>query len=184
MAHRQVYTRNIELMRWGLVPFWAKDIKMGYSLINARSESIQEKPTFRQPFHKQRCLIPSDGYYEWKKDGSGSKTPSIPYYFSCLDHKPFFFAGIWDRWHMEPENDLLSCSIITCAANEIVAPIHDRMPVMLNPEDSWNWLLMEDPNQLKAFLKPFPADQMTAYPVSRQVNSPSNDLPGLVDPIS
>ena len=131
-------------MRWGLIPPWAKDINIGYSLINARSETIHEKPAFRNAFRNRRCLILADGFYEWKKDENQKKNPSIPFYFSLMDHRPFMFAGLWENW-ISPNNEKInSFTIITCEANEIVSPIHNRMPVILDDLNCWNWLEMNN----------------------------------------
>jgi len=176
--------RKIDIMRWGLIPAWAKDINIGYSLINARSETIHEKPSFRNAFRNKRCLILADGFYEWKKEENPKKNPSIPYYFSLIGHRPFMFAGLWESWTSPANEKINSCSIITCEANELVSPIHNRMPVILDDNNCWSWLEMNNPDDLRIIMQPFKADKMIVQPVSRFVNSPSNDHPGLIDPIS
>ena len=129
--------RQIEFLHWGLVPSWAKDMSIGNRMINARAESLTEKPSFHSAFAKRRCLILADGYFEWRKN---SKGPSIPYRFTLKNRAPFAIAGLWENWQKPEAGELKSCKIITCAANEIVLPIHDRMPVILPREKYWSWL--------------------------------------------
>jgi putative SOS response-associated peptidase YedK len=167
-------------MRWGLVPFWAKDIKIGYKMINARAETINEKPAYKHPFQKQRCLILADGFYEWKKQEKEKQ----PYRFQLKNGEPFAFAGLWDRWD-KGEETLYSCTIITTKPNNLTKEVHDRMPVIL-PEDAYDlWLNpnMTDIDYLKSLLVPYPEEEMAAYPVSTLVNSPKNDVPPVMDPI-
>ena len=167
--------RVIKLMRWGLVPFWAKDPTIGNRLINARAETITEKASFKTPLKKNRCLVPASGFYEWKKD-ERIKT-KIPIYFRLKNEQPFAFAGIWDDWK-KPEGDrLLTFTIITTMANELMKPIHDRMPVILHSNDESKWLDPEliDLDSLVTLLIPYPSDLMKAYEVSTIVNSPKND---------
>jgi putative SOS response-associated peptidase YedK len=177
--------RELHWLRWGLIPSWAKDPAIGYKLINARAETASEKPSFRSAFKHRRCLIPSDGFYEWQRL-EGSKTKKQPYYFSLRDNNPFAFAGLWERWE-SPEGDIVeTCTILTTEANELVSPIHDRMPVILHPKDYDLWL---DPNftssdSLQALLNPYPSEAMIAYPVSSKVNSPKNDSPECNQPTS
>jgi len=173
--------RRVASMRWGLVPSWAKDPAIGSRMINARSETLEEKPAFRGAFRSRRCLILADGFYEWQKSGTG-KGPSTPFYFRRADSKPFAFAGLWESWRTPEGQDLRTCTIITCAANGLVAPVHERMPVILSGEDSWSWLTPHPPPVLSAFLRPYPAEAMVRYPVSRAVNSPDRDGPELVQP--
>ncbi|MBE3071621.1 MAG: SOS response-associated peptidase [Acidobacteria bacterium] len=171
---------RVELYRWGLVPSWAKDPGIGDRLINARAETIAEKPSFRRVYRRRRCLVLADGFYEWRQEpGNRLKTPM---YIRLASGRPFAFAGVWDVWR-PPEGDLLhSCAIITTAPNALMQVIHNRMPVIL-PQDAYTrWL---DPNEqppenLDTLLAPFPADAMTAYPVSRFVNSPQNEGPGCI----
>jgi putative SOS response-associated peptidase YedK len=163
--------KNIELFRWGLIPAWAKDVSIGNRMINARSETLSEKPSFRAAFARRRCLILADGFFEWQHS---SKTHSQPYYFQLEPHKAFAFAGLWESWQPAEGAPLLSCTIITCAANARVAPLHDRMPVILEGERMWDWLSPSAlPNDLQSLLVPYPAENMTSYPVSPRVNSPA-----------
>ncbi len=175
--------RAVDFMRWGLVPSWAKDISIGNKLINARSETLMEKPSFRTAFARRRCLILADGFYEWQKL-AGVKKSSLPFLFQLLDRKPFAFAGLWEFWQ-SPEGDALkSCTIITCEPNELVAPVHDRMPVILDQKTAWGWLQAAPLTQLTSFLKPYPAEQMRAYPVNRWVSDPNRDDPSLIQPVA
>jgi putative SOS response-associated peptidase YedK len=165
---------DAQLFHWGLVPFWAKDPKIGTRLINARAETIAEKPAFRTPFKKHRCLVLADGFYEWDRKGARR----VPYRVVLKDEKPFALAGICDYWKDESGKELRSFSIITTDSNQLIAKIHDRMPVILLPQDEKVWL---DPglDLMKALkmLRPYPADDMKMYPVSTLVNNPKNDLP-------
>src|SRR5512135_3759995 len=139
--------RRAEMMRWGLIPFWAKDPAIGSRLINARSETIVEKPAFKNAFAKRRCLILADGFYEWQK-GAGPKGRAQPFLFKLEDDKPFAFAGLWEFWK-DPEGETLNtCTIITTAANELVRPVHERMPVMLSGDAMWAWLGQDKPQDL------------------------------------
>lgn len=172
-------------LRWGLVPFWAKDPKIGYKMINARSETVAQKPAFRQPFQKRRCLIPADGFYEWKKDG----TKKVPFRFRRKDRGLFAFAGLWDVWRPPDEPDaepLFTCTILTTQANEVVAPVHDRMPVILSDEAAWRmWLDPDVPGDGVAhLLRPAPADDMETYEVSPIVNSARNDSVECIQPVN
>lgn len=174
--------RSVEWLRWGLIPFWAKDESIGSRLINARSETVMEKPSFRQAFARRRCLILADGFYEWKRPKE-KKAPSTPYYFQRKDQQAFAFAGLWEQWRDPNGKDVRSCTLLTTAANGVVAPVHDRMPVMLSGKDLWAWLAEAEPEKHLALLKPFPADWMSAVPVSRAVNSPQLDGPDLLRPV-
>lgn len=172
-AVRDAQTRNIELLRWGLVPSWAKDITMGDRMINARSETLTEKPAFKNAYAKRRCLILADGFFEWHRAASGSK---IPYYFKLKTGKPFAFAGLWEFWRSPDGDELRTCTIITTAANTLVAQHHERMPVILPLVAHVPWLALQTPAaELKLLLAPYPPEEMTAYPVSKAVNSPAND---------
>jgi putative SOS response-associated peptidase YedK len=165
---------QMHIQRWGLVPGWAKDVKIGYKMINARSETILEKPSFRTAFKKRRCLIPADGFYEWKKEGKGKQ----PFHFGMKDDSLFAFAGIWERWK-SPEGPVVeSCAILTTTPNELVADVHDRMPVILPAAQYELWLTAEAERvaQLQDLLVPYPAVEMKRYPVSSAVNSPKNDM--------
>ena len=180
--------RTLSMLRWGLIPSWAKDPAIGHKLINARSETAAEKPSFRAAFRHRRCLIPADGFYEWRRE---SKTRR-PWLFALKDGAPFAFAGLWETWTVpagaaltgslaerSPGDAVETCTILTTAANETVAPVHGRMPVIL-PPDAWDaWLAGED-----VPLAPYPAGEMTAWPVSTHVNRPANDDPRCIEPIS
>jgi putative SOS response-associated peptidase YedK len=175
--------RKAEWMRWGLIPFWAKDPTIGSRLINARSETIHEKPAFKNAFAKRRCLVLADGFYEWQK-GTGPKGRSQPYFFRRKDESPFAFAGLWEFWRSPEGEEVRSCTIITCDANELVKPVHDRMPAMLSGDDLWLWLKQDRPGDLLGMLKPYPVDQMECYPVSAMVNRPEVETPELVRPVA
>ena len=169
---------RMEHFRWGLIPSWAKDPKIGNRMINARSETLAEKPSFRTAYKRRRCLVLADGYYEWRREGDrGGKTP---YYIRMESEKPFAFAGLWESWRQAGEDtSLQSCTIITCPPNEKLERIHDRMPVILEAEEYDLWLSPKEQAsaELNHLLKPYPAEEMTAYPVSRLVNQPKNDSP-------
>jgi len=169
---RDFDSRNLEWARWGLIPSWAKDASIGSRMINARAETLPEKPSFRPLLHKKRCLILANGFYEWQKKGS-TKAKGQPYFFQMKDEKPFAFAGLWDHWQPEPDKDVVSCTIITCPANACVAPIHERMPVMLTGEKMWAWLTTPAFSQAGLLLQPYPADLMLAQPVSDLINNPA-----------
>ncbi len=160
-------------MRWGLIPAWARDSAMGMNLINARAETVAEKPSFRKPFQERRCLVLADGYYEWKREGSRKQ----PYYIRLNSERPFAFAGLWDRWTGVDGQAIESCAILTTTPNERLASIHDRMPVILPPAAYEPWLDpgLQDAMHLAPFLTSFPADAMSAVPVSRLVNDPRVD---------
>ena len=167
---------------WGLIPSWAKDPTIGSRLINARGETIAEKPSFRGGYKYKRCLIFADGFYEWKtQPGTKIKTP---YFIHMKDRKPFAFAGLWDEWHSPDGSQIKSCTIITTDPNELMSTLHNRMPVILNRTDYAEWLdaAPQTPDKLQPLIKPFPAERMSAYPVSMLVNSPQNDRPELIQP--
>ena len=169
---------------WGLIPMWAKDPSIGNRMINARGETLEEKPAFRGSLKYKRCLILADGFYEWK--GAEGKKVKTPYFIHMKDRKPFAFAGLWDSWNSPDGSLVKSCTIITTEPNELTELIHNRMPVILHPRDYAKWLdpSPQTPDQLKPLIKPFPADLMDAYPVSTLVNTPANDIPELVVPAS
>ncbi len=176
-------TRSLDYMLWGLVPSWARDISIGSRLINARAETITEKPSFRTAFRRRRCLILADGFYEWNKANKARGISAQPFYFQVNGGKPFAFAGLWEIWE-SPEGDVLkSCTIITTQANELVAPVHERMPVILTPETAWAWLEDRPAAQLLEMLKPFPAEKMNAHPVSPLVNDSRREDPAMVLPV-
>ena len=168
---------------WGLIPMWAKDPAIGNRLINARGETLAEKPSFRGSYRHKRCLILADGFYEWKAFG-GRKTKT-PYYIHMQDRKPFALAGLWDHWESPDGSSIKSCTIITTTPNELMGAIHDRMPVILHSRDYAKWLdpAPQTPENLHPLIKPFPADAMTAYPVSTLVNKATSDVPQMVVPI-
>ncbi|MBE9053205.1 SOS response-associated peptidase [Nostocales cyanobacterium LEGE 11386] len=172
--------REFQQLRWGLIPSWAKDPSMGAKLINARAETVAEKPAFRSAFKHRRCLVLADGFYEWQRQ-NGKKQP---FYFHLSDGQPFGFAGLWERWRTEDE-EITSCTILTTAANELLQPIHDRMPVILAPQDYDLWLnpQIQTPEPLQQLLCPYPAQAMTAYPVSTWVNKPQHDSPECIVPL-
>jgi len=169
---------------WGLIPMWAKDPIIGNRLINARGETIAEKPSFRGSFKHKRCLILADGFYEWKST-AGKKTKT-PYFIHMKDRTPFAFAGLWDAWESSDGSSIKTCTIITTEPNELMESLHNRMPVILHPRDYGKWLYAspQTPENLLPLIKPYPADDMSAYPVSMLVNKPSNDSPELVVPAS
>ena len=167
---------------WGLIPSWAKDPKIGNRMINARAETLAEKPSFRAAFRRRRCLIPADGFYEWRQEpGQKRKTPM---FIRLESGQPFALAGLWESWHAPDGSNILSCTIITTQPNDLVEKIHNRMPVILPPESYSLWLEPgeADPERLQALLKPYPASEMMAYPVSTLVNNPSNDLAACIAP--
>ena len=173
----------LDKFHWGLVPFWAKDISIGNKMINARSETIAEKPSFRNAFKKRRCLIVADGFYEWK----GEKGYKQPMFITLPDRKPFAFAGLWETWNKKPDSDSIykSCTIITTQASESFSEIHHRMPVILNSEIYEPWLDLQnhDLDELKKILKREIITELVSYPVSKQVNSASNNNPVCIEPI-
>jgi putative SOS response-associated peptidase YedK len=173
--------RRLGMLRWGLVPYWAKEASIGNRMINARSESVAEKPAYRWSFRKQRCLIPTDGFYEWKKEGKAKQ----PYFIHRKDAKPFALAGLWARWKDPERGPLDTFTILTTDANELIRPLHDRMPVILDPKDFGLWLdpAVEDRERLEPLLTPFDPAQMETYPVSRAVNSPAHDAADCVAPL-
>jgi putative SOS response-associated peptidase YedK len=162
--------------RWGLVPHWAKEAAKGSLLINARAESVALKPAFREAFHRRRCLIPADGFYEWKQEGARRR----PHVFRMRDGRPFAFAGLWER-RQSPDSPapLDSCAILTTGPNELLRDVHDRMPVILHPRDYAVWLdpTTVDAEALKELLQPYPAAEMTGHPVGPRVNNPRFDGP-------
>lgn len=168
-------------LRWGLIPFWAKDEKAGYKMINARAETIDEKASFRNAYKKKRCLIIADSFYEWKK------TPErkIPMRIKLKNHAPFGMAGLWESWKSPEGISIYSCSVITTVPNELMTSIHDRMPVILKPEDEKDWLnpSINDPAYLQRYLKSFDSEQMEAFEVSTDVNSTKNNTPNLIQQI-
>ena len=169
---------KIHLHQWGLIPHWAKSAQHGYKLINTRAETILEKPMFRTPFQKHRCLLLADGFYEWQKTSGGKQ----PHRIVLENEAPFAFAGIWSLWQDERQSKIFSFSIITTEANSVVAEIHSRMPVILHPKDEQKWLTTSSEDAM-ALLKPYPASLMRTYEVARLVNSPKNDSPEVIQPL-
>ncbi|MGG3278971.1 SOS response-associated peptidase [Paenibacillus solani] len=174
--------RILEGYRWGLVPFWAKDIKIGYKMINARAETIQSKPAFRHLISRNRIIIPSDGFYEWKREGKDKKQP---YRFQIKSKGVYGFAGLYDEWTDPDGEKLRSCTIITTQPNDLVANVHDRMPVILDNKaiDIWLDPEVEDKEKLQKLLTPFPAASMLSYPVSAAVGNVKNTGSELIDEI-
>ncbi|WP_042334468.1 SOS response-associated peptidase [Desulfosporosinus meridiei] len=174
---------NLLLMfRWGLIPYWAKDESIGNKLINARAETLAEKPSFRRSFEEKRCLVLADGFYEWKKEGRIKK----PYRITLQDGRPFAFAGLWDSWLSPTGQTINSCAIITTTPNKLMEPIHNRMPVILpqGMESLWLDSGAIPSREVKGLLTPFPAEGMVAYEVSPLVNSPRNDEPECIVPVN
>jgi putative SOS response-associated peptidase YedK len=174
--------RLLEIMKWGLIPSWSKDPKISNKLINARAEGINEKPSFRSAFKSRRCLIVADGFYEWRKNDDGTKTPM---HIRMEDGEPFGFAGLYEHWK-EPESGewLTTCTIITTTPNDLMAPIHNRMPVIMPHESYSLWLDrdIQEAGELLPLLKPFDPDKMTAYAVSTRVNNVANESSELITP--
>lgn len=172
--------RELAMMRWGLIPPWSKDLKMAAAMINARAETLTQKPSFRTAFRRRRCLIVADGFYEWRKLPSGQQ----PYFITAKDGEPFAFAGLWERWEKSPDGrPVESCTIVTTEANEVLRPIHDRMPVLLSPGDFDAWLDVEGWPAEKAaqLLKPLPAERIVLVAVTTRVNSVLNDDPSCIE---
>lgn len=184
----EAQAREWALTLWGLIPSWSKDSSIGQKLINARSEGVAEKPSFRAAFKRRRCLVPASGFYEWKA-GSGGKVPH--FITTATSGKPddlFAIAGLWETWHGPDGEELTTCTLLTTEANELLAPLHDRMPVIVAPEDFGAWLGTgrdETPaamTELKHLLRPYPAEQMVLWPVSTRVNSVRNEGEDLLEP--
>jgi len=173
--------RELTMLKWGLIPGWAKDHAISYRMSNARSDTVAQKPSFRSAFKRRRCLMVADGFYEWQKT-NGKKQP---YFIGLKDEAPFAFAGLWEHWQ-DPEGEPVeSCTIITTDANDLVKEIHNRMPVILKPKDYDLWLdpEMQDVEKLQKLLVPYAPKEMKAYPVSLMVNNPTNDNPKCVEPL-
>jgi putative SOS response-associated peptidase YedK len=173
--------REARLHRWGLIPPWAKDPSIGNRMINARAETVATKPAFRRAFKERRCLLLADGLYEWQRQERRKQ----PFYIRLRDGRPFAFAGLWEHWEGSEGMAIQSCTILTTTSNEVVGRIHDRMPVILSPTDYDRWFdpSIQESTVLQTLLRPYPADEMTAYPVSTLVNSPANDNPGCTEPL-
>ncbi|RMF84413.1 MAG: SOS response-associated peptidase [Nitrospirae bacterium] len=174
--------RELVWLRWGLIPPWAKEARIGHRMINARAETVAERPAFRASFRHRRCLIPVDGFYEW---GPGPGGRRQPYWITLADGTPFALAGLWERWRPPEGGEAVeSCTILTCPANDLVAPIHPRMPVILPEPDHAAWLdpALTDPGRLRPLLRPYPARAMRARPASTRVNDPRHDAPDCLEP--
>ena len=173
--------RELQKLRWGLIPSWAKDLGMGAKLINARAETAAEKPAFRSAFKHRRCLLVADGFYEWQHHGSKKQ----PYYFHLQEGKVFGFAGLWEQWRSPQGEEITSCTILTTKCNELLQPIHERMPVILQQQDYSLWLdpQVETPEPLQQILNPYPSEAMIAYPVSTVVNSPKHNSSDCIKPL-
>lgn len=173
-------SRQAGVFRWGLIPHWSKDEKIGYKMINARGETVANKPAFRKPFASQRCLVPASGFFEWRRIGKDKQ----PCFIHFSDRTPMFFAGLYDEWVSKEDGEMLTTyTIITTEANSKMAELHDRMPAILPPEQFDTWLDPEDSNkeQLQQMLQPWPEDTITYYPVSKAVGNPRNQSPDLIE---
>ncbi len=168
--------RELTMLRWGLVPFWAKDPSIGNRMINARAETVAEKPAYRAAWRRRRCLVLADGFYEWHKEGSGK----TPYYISSSDGEPFAFAALWENWHSKVSDESIqSTTLITMAANDFMASLHHRMPVVLGAETAGRWLAGDDDlNELAASYR----NRLRAWPVDRRVNNARNEGAELIEP--
>jgi putative SOS response-associated peptidase YedK len=176
--------RLLSELKWGLVPSWAKEPEIGNRMINARAETLTEKPSFRDAFKKRRCIIPASGFYEWRKKGSGAKQP---FYFYLREKEVFGFAGLWEEWIDKRTGDVLeTCTIITTAANDVLKPVHDRMPVILKAADYDRWLDPKENNteRLQKLLAPYPAGEMDSHAVGTGVNIPESDSAELIEPLN
>jgi putative SOS response-associated peptidase YedK len=173
--------RELVPLRWGLIPSWSKGPDSRYSMINARAETVNSKPAYRNAFKHRRCLIPAEGFYEWKTEKAGKR----PFLIRRDDQEPFAMAGLWERWNGKDEQVIESCTIVVTDANDLLRPVHDRMPVILAPGDYAGWLDTKKQNKdkLLAMLKPASPAHWSMHPVSRQVNSPRNDGPELLEAV-
>lgn len=179
IRHSPEGQRVLHLLRWGLIPHWAKDPSIGNKLNNARGESVAEKPSFREAFKRRRCLIPASGFYEWKAEGGVKQ----PYYISLKSGEHLAMGGLWETWQ-SPEGDLLrTCAIITTGPNALMESIHDRMPVILAPEH-WQAWLTAPPGEAAGLLAPFPAKSMQAWPVDRRVSRAGQEDAGMIEPLA
>jgi putative SOS response-associated peptidase YedK len=175
--------RALGVVQWGLVPSWAKDPTMGSKMINARAETVAEKPAFRAAFKQRRCLVLADGFYEWQP--TSTRQPKQPFYIHRQDDEPFAFAGLWEYWE-GADGALETCTIITTEANELVSPIHERMPVIIAPDDYAQWLdpTTKQATPLQELLQPYDSDALEAYPVSHAVNNARNESPKCIAPVT
>ena len=174
--------RSLDIIRWGLVPYWAKDIKIGYSTFNARAEDIEIKPAFREAFQKRRCLIPLDSFYEWKKTETGKQ----PYAIGLKGGGLMAMAGLWENWRSPAGEQIRSCTIVTITPNELCGQLHNRMPVILNPSAWPDWLGEKpaDTKHLKSLLAPYPSEEMVCWPISARVGNVKNNDASLIEAIA
>lgn len=172
------HKRVLHLLRWGLVPNWSKDPSIGAKLNNARGETVAEKPSFRDAFKRRRCLIPADGFYEWKTEGKLKQ----PYYISLKSGEPMAMGGLWESWKTPGGEILRTCCIITTGPNAVMAPIHDRMPVILAP-DQWQTWLDAPADAIQSLVRPYDAEAMQAWPVDRRVSRTAEDDAGMIAPL-
>jgi putative SOS response-associated peptidase YedK len=174
--------RSLDVMRWGLVPFWAKDIKVGFANINAKAEGIESRPAFREAFRRRRCLVPVDNFYEWRKTPTGKQ----PYAIALADRGLMALAGLWESWRSPAGERVLSFAIITTRPNALCAELHNRMPVILGPHNwpAWQGEELTDPARLQAMLAPYPSAEMTCWPVSGRVGNVKNNESGLIEPVA
>ncbi|MCP5277790.1 MAG: SOS response-associated peptidase [Thiobacillus sp.] len=170
--------RVLHLLRWGLVPHWSRDPSVGAKLNNARAEGVKEKPSFRDAFRRRRCLIPADGFYEWKTEGRVKQ----PWYFSLKSGRPLAMGGLWESWRRPDGEILRTCAVITTGPNEVMAPVHDRMPAIIPPEHWQDWLAAP-PDEVESLLAPAPAEAMQAWKVDRRVSRTTEDDGGLIEPL-
>jgi len=168
--------------RWGFLPSWIKDEKIGFKMINARAETVAKKPAFKDAFKTQRCLVVADGFYEWKKSAKGK----VPFYIRLKSGNPFGFAGLYNLWHSPEGEDICTCTIITTDSNALIAPLHDRMPAIIPEEGRDLWLDpdVQDPDRLTDLLRPFDSEQLEVYEVSARVNSPKYDAPDAIERVA
>jgi len=181
VVRNQGDNNRLDLLKWGLVPGWSKDLSFGSHLINARSETVAEKPAFRHAIKYRRCIIPTSGFFEWLHTGDKKQ----PYYIQMADHSPMCMAGLWESWKTPDGSELETFAILTTAANKLIAPIHDRMPVIIHPDAFTLWLShnMHDPEQLQPLCQPFPAEHLQAFKVPDLVNNPRFDSPACIVPV-
>ena len=175
-------TRKLVMLRWGLIPSWAKDPKIGHQCINAKAETVAEKPSFRSAFKKRRCLVVATGFYEWQVQGNRKQ----PLWIGLKSKRPFAFAGLWEHWKPAEGEPLETCTIITTEPNELMKPIHNRMPVILAPTSYDQWLdpTFQKIETLNGLLRPYQSEELTVYPVSTLVNNPRQDVPQCLEPVS
>lgn len=176
--------QTLDYFIWGLIPSWADDPKIGNRMINARAETLAEKPSFRAAYRRRRCLVFADGFYEWKQqEGDDYKTP---FFIHRKEMRPFAFAGLWEIWHASDGSEIRSCTIITTEPNKFVSRLHNRMPVILTEDGYQDWLAPDEvaPEKLQDLLRPYPGDDLQAYPVTRAVNDPGNDRPELIQQVN